>query len=274
MTRKLALVPLLTLLGCSPDGTRTPQNAGGADMRAVPPADMAVAPDLSPSASGVKGVVKNEAGAPLDGVPIAACTAAWCEYGKSLSDGSFFIPTSDESVDLIVKVIEDDLAARAEAVAPVHLPGGATVDAGVLFTPSLPAGAMLGPTPSDPQTIVAGDGLSLTLRRADLEPPLGATDANIAARAVPLAHVPPLPGIDPANLVAVYALAPFSMASRSKIAVRAPSSLPAGTAVQFRSISELDGKLSPPEPGRADGSSVATDAGAGLVDLTWLVISK
>jgi hypothetical protein len=62
--------------------------------------------------------------------------------------------------------------------------------------------------------------------------------------------------------------------SSSPIAVRAPSDLPAGTAVRFRSISEIDGHLSEPALGLANGTAVETEPGAGITELTWLVISR
>ena len=50
-------------------------------------------------------------------------------------------------------------------------------------------------------------------------------------------------GIDPAKRVAVYALSPFSMQSKSKIAVRAPATLPAGTPVKVTFLYGQDGRL-------------------------------
>jgi hypothetical protein len=44
--------------------------------------------------------------------------------------------------------------------------------------------------------------------------------------------------------------------------------------VRFRTISEIDGHLSEPVPGQADGSAVETDPSAGISELTWLVISR
>jgi hypothetical protein len=56
--------------------------------------------------------------------------------------------------------------------------------------------------------------------------------------------------------------------------VRLPTSLPAGTALRFRTINELNGKLSSFDTGRSDGAFVTTDPGAGIVELTWLIVSS
>jgi hypothetical protein len=58
------------------------------------------------------------------------------------------------------------------------------------------------------------------------------------------------------------------------VQVEAPSTLPAGTTVRFRSISEIDGLLSQPVPGRSDGAAVRTDPGTGIRHLSWLVITR
>src|SRR5690606_7973377 len=114
----------------------------------------------------------------------------------------------------------------------------------------------------------------LTLNRADLTPRLGDTLVDVAARAIPEDRFPTLMELDDETIVAVFALHPFAATSSSPIGVRAPSSLAAGTVVKFRSVSEIDGKLSAPALGVADGDSVATNAGEGIEELTWLVISR
>jgi hypothetical protein len=120
---------------------------------------------------------------------------------------------------------------------------------------------------------MVGDGLQLIVRRADLTVAIGDTLVDLAARAIPMAHLHPLPALGAETVVAVYALHPFTATSKSPIAVTAPSTLPAGTSVNFRTISEIDGHLSTPVHGQADGTSVATDPSAGIVELSWLVIS-
>jgi hypothetical protein len=86
--------------------------------------------------------------------------------------------------------------------------------------------------------------------------------------------VPRLSDLGSEEVVAVYSLYPFSTRSDSPIGVRAPSNLAPGTPVRFRSLSELDGKLSAPAAGQADGAFVETAPLAGIDELTWLVISK
>lgn len=82
-----------------------------------------------------------------------------------------------------------------------------------------------------------------------------------------------MPGMAGERLIAVYAIHPFAAVSTSPIPVRAPTTLPDGTPVMFRSISEIDGRLSSPVHGVALNGQVSTDQDEGLTELTWLVIS-
>jgi len=234
----------------------------------------AAAPDLAIAGPGVYGTLLDENGAPLEGVAIAACTSKSCLYGRSAANGGFEIAVID-SGPTAVKSAEDDqhTPRRGVAIAPLIVQGSA-VNAGTLYAPTLPAGANLGPTSSDPQTLLVGDGLTLTLARADLMPPLGAPMDNLAARSIPLAHAPPLPALQGETIVAIWALYPFGTRSGSPIAVRAPSSLPAGTMVNVRSLSDLDGTPSPPATAHSDGTFVATDPGQGVTELSWLIVSR
>lgn len=255
---------------------------GPAEAPPVTPVDLstlhsdAAVLDFTSGSSAVRGMVRDEHEAPVGGVPVLACSVKTCLYGKSEMDGSFLVPVLPEPADVVVKVSEDATAfpARAEGLVPVHVPGDATVDVGTVWVPDYPPGVLLQPAAADPQTIEAGDGLTLTLRRGNLVPPLGGSDRKVGARKIAPAHTPRWSGVDPGSIVAVYALAPFAATSKSKIAVRAAVALPAGTAVSFRTVSELDGSLSAPVPGMADGASVSTALGDGIVALTWLVITR
>jgi hypothetical protein len=86
--------------------------------------------------------------------------------------------------------------------------------------------------------------------------------------------VPVLPALGPETVVAAYAFYPFGARSQSKMGVRVPTSVPAGTALRLRTINELNGTLSGFEPGRSDGRFVTTDPGAGILELTWLIVSS
>ncbi len=255
-----------------PDAARTDVDAG------LPaPIDAGLAPDGGPDQRdpGLAGVMTDEEGQPLDHTMVLCCTAKTCFFGHTETDGSFFFPLSD-AVDVALKSLEnlDSTPRRAAALVPVHVPGVVVVDVGRVFAPNLPEGVSLDPASSDPQTIAAGDGLELTLRRADLVPELGTSIHDLAARLVPAERLPTYAALAGEEVIAVYALHPFAATSRSPIAVRAPSALPPGTAVKFRTVSEIDGHLSGTANGMADGQAMTTDPGAGIEQLTWLVISR
>jgi hypothetical protein len=200
--------------------------------------------------------------------------ATTCLYGESQADGRFMFEI-EPPASVALKTHEDLTRTPrwAAALEPVRVVGGSWVDAGALYVPELPEGAVLGPETDDPQTLAAGDGLELTLRRADLEPPLGEFLFDIAARRVPAEYVPDYPDLEE-EVIAVYALHPFAAESASPITIRAPTDLPDGTPVSFRTISEIDGSFSAPAPGLASGGALTTNAGAGITRLTYLVVSR
>ena len=228
-----------------------------------------------PTGSGLAGTLKDDADQPMGNGVVLACMATVCLFGETEPDGSFFFPI-DPTAEVALKTIEDltTTPRRGAALCPVRIVDTALVDVGALHVPSLPDGALLGPAAQDPQTLIAGDGLELTLRRADLTAHIGDTLVDVAARRVPPPQACPFLAPAGEQLLAVYALHPFAAVSASPMAVRAPSDLPAGTPVRFRTVSELDGAFSEPIPGEADGALVATAPGAGITELTWLVISR
>jgi hypothetical protein len=274
----------LVLVGCS---TGSGGGDGGAPDLAVadltPRPDLRVIRDLWMPSAEVHGAVKDEAGNPLAGVYVLACSATYCPYVKSAADGSFsFAHLLLEY--RIIKVAEDTTQSPrwGESVAPVHLTtDGAMVDAGTLYIPSMPAGANLAGPPDALQTLtISDDGLVIALRSQDLQFPLGSQTSNIAARRVPSAHFPST--IDSAalggeQLIAAWALLPFGTKSAQPIPVTLPLALPAGSAVHLRTVDDLDGRLSAPVSAHAGpdgGATVATDAGQGITELSWILVSQ
>lgn len=257
--------------GCGGDGGVV--DSGVVDGRPVDAGDIDAG--MEPAGPGLAGTLTDEAGAPIAYEMVLACMATTCLFGESGADGRFLFPI-EPTAEVALKTTGDPSATprRAAALCPVRIVDDALVTVGNLHVPSLPAGVAIGPAGADPQTLLAGDGLTLTLRRADLTPRIGDTLVDIAARQVPPAQVCPQLDLGDEEIVAVYALHPFAAVSSSPIGVQAPSDLPAGTVVRFRSISEIDGHLSEPAPGRATGTAVETDPGAGITELTWLVISR
>lgn len=262
--RSLASVALIAALGCGAGDT--PGAVDGGDDSDGGSTSMG---------PGLAGVMMDEAGQPLGNRMILACMATVCLFGDTDADGRFAFPI-EPPAEVALKTPEDlsTTPRRAAALCPVRIDDAALVEVGSLYVPDLPEGVPIGPASMDPQTLLAGDGLTLTLRRADLTPRLGDTLVDVAARQVPLSQVCSVLDLGDEELLAVYALHPFAATSASPIGVRAPSDLPAGTAVRFRSINEIDGHLSEPVPGLADGTAVETEPGAGISELSWLVISR
>lgn len=260
--RRAAAGCLLLAVGCG----------GGGGSNPVP------APDAEPAprTPGLAGVLADEAGQPLGNTQVLACMATVCLFGQSEADGRFVFEIEPPAA--IALKTQENLSRRprrAAALYPVRLDDDTPfVDVGTLHVPDLPDGTRFEAASMDPQTLAAGDGLELTLRRADLTPRLGDILIDLAARRIPAAQVLPFPALGNEEIVAVYALHPFGARSASPISVRAPSSLPAGTPVFFRTIDEIDGHLSEPVPGHADGTVVATDPSVGITELSWLVISR
>ncbi|KYF69091.1 hypothetical protein BE11_22025 [Sorangium cellulosum] len=205
------------------------------------------------------------------------CNTRVCYSDNTAADGRFtFLCDAEAPVDFVVKSVEDagTTPRRGVTMFPLRFVDAVTVDVGSLFVPDLPAGALLGPSSGDAQVLEVGDGLQLTVNRADLAPPPGASLLDLAARRIPPERVPPLPELGGEEIVAVYALYPFATRSDSPIAVQAPSDLARGTPVRFRTLSEYDGALSAPADGEADGAVVRTAPRSGIDELTWLVISR
>jgi hypothetical protein len=224
---------------------------------------------------GLAGFLRDEAEAPIGFSMVLACLATTCYFGETDQNGHFYF-VIEPPAEIALKTLEDlsITPRRGASLAPVKLVDSSLVDVGSIYAPNLPTGDPIGPAALDPQTLEGGDGLQITLNRADLRPRLGDVIGDLAARLIPEAHIPPIPELGSEEIVAVYALHPFGAHSTSPMAVRAASTLTAGTVVRFRSISEIDGLLSPPAMGTADGSFVSTDPGEGIEELSWLVISR
>lgn len=203
-----------------------------------------------------------------------ACMSTVCLFSKTAVDGRFVFDV-EPPADIAIKTDGDPSPTprRAAALHPVRLTEARVMDVGVVRSPSLPDGVPLAPAAKDPQIIQAGDGLTLTLNRGALTPRLGEVLIDVAARQVPGALVPRYAALGNDQVLAVYALHPFAAKSAMPIQVRARMPLPDGTVVRFQTISEIDGRFSPPVSGRAAGGWVSTDAGTGISELTYLVIS-
>jgi hypothetical protein len=152
-----------------------------------------LAHDLTPPPSvSVKGVIVDENGSPLPAF-MSVCNPFICRSVDAASDGSFLIG-GVQLLDFGVRSHDDITTSpvRGTVVRLLHpTEAGATLDAGMLFAPSMPAGAVLTGDPGTPQTLLVGDGLTLRLVGQDLEFPIGDPGTTIAARRIPAEHVPP-----------------------------------------------------------------------------------
>lgn len=269
--RSILILAMTAAAACGGD-----DDGGGAD--AGPRADTSPdAPDAAldlPDGPGLAGFMRDGDGELLRDEQVLACMATTCLYGSTDSDGFFFFEIEPvENVALKTTGDPDTEPRRAAALCPIDIVDAELVYAETLYVPLLPDGVAIGPEADDPQTLAVGDGLELTLSRADLTPRLGDSLVDAAARAVPPEQRCPQLVIPGEEVLAVYALHPFAATSSSPIAVRAPTDLPDGTEVQVRSISEIDGELSAPVTAVSDGTSVFTGE-AGITELSWLVISR
>jgi hypothetical protein len=225
-----------------------------------------------PGAPSVTGILVDPSGAPVPYGNVLCCTLATCFVSETEADGSFHFPLEPGSEVALKTHFDLYVVPRWGAALEPAVIGDAQVDLGTVHIPDLPAGAPVGDASQDPQTLAAGDGLELTLNRADLTPELGVFIYDVAARQLPEAWIPPYPGLEE-PVLAVYALHPFATESASPIGVSVPSDLPDGSVVHFRSISHLDGSLSAPAVGHVDGGRAATDPGEGIPLLTHVVVS-
>lgn len=228
-----------------------------------------------PDGPGLAGFLRDENGDLLAGEQVLACMSTTCLFGEA-DDSGFFFFELEPPADVALKTVEDGdpEPRRAGSVCPIDIVDQELVYAHTLYVPLLPDGVLIGPEEDDPQTLAVGDGLELTLRRADLTPRLGDALVDAAARAVPPDLRCPQLVLPGEEIVAVYALHPWAAISSSPVAARAPSDLAAGTEVKFRTISDIDGEWSEPAIGHADGSAVSTDEGQGFLELSWLVVSR
>lgn len=225
--------------------------------------------------AGIVGVLVDASERPIANEDILGCLATTCYFGKTAADGSFAF-TIEPPAEVALKTHPDPTRSPrwAAALEPIALVDDSVVDAGTVYVPELPAGAVLDTTTNEPQTLAVGDGLELSVRQADLRAPPGVFLYDLAARRLPAAHVPPYPELGDREVLGVYALHPFETTSDSPIGVQAPLNLPDGTAVSLWTIDHLDGTFSAPVPGHVAAGLVTTDPGLGIARLTHLVISR
>lgn len=231
--------------------------------------------ESTPSGPGLQGRLIDADEQPLAGVQVLACQATTCLFARSGADGRFtfaIVPPADVAVKTHAGLATTPR--RAAALEPVDIVDDALVDIGNLYVADLPSGVVIGPASEDPQTLAAGDGLALTLSSVDITPNVGEFLYDVAARRLPPQHVPAYPDLEAGDVLAVYAMHPFAATCTSPIAVSVPLDLPDGSAVEFRTIHELDGDFWEVVPGHVVDGVATSDPGTGITRLTHLVISR
>jgi hypothetical protein len=273
--KPVAFAALLT--ACAPTTSSTDSTAAPSDSGALPtdtvPTDTSDTTGPLPEGPGFVGRLVDEDGAPRAGEQVLACTMVFCLTVDSDLDGGFFVPLTDVPESLSVKTHEYWDEGIAPGLLPLFVPDDVTIDVGEIVCPRVEPGEPWGPVADDPQTFDAGDGLELTMRRADVALPFGTSFDAVGAGELPLDRVPSYDGLEAEQVLAVYALHPFGATSASPVGVSAPVDLPAGTPVYFRSIGILGEGLSAPAVGASDGSRATTGEGQGLTELTYVVVS-
>lgn len=244
------------------------------DPDGSPAPDARVDASTLPDGPGLAGKFRDEDGDVIPNEQVLACMQETCFFGQSDETGLFFFELEIPSdVALKTPPAPSETPRRAAALCPIDIRDETLVVTDLLAV-SMPPGPLFKSPAMDPQTLETGDGLELTLNRGDLTPRVGDSLVDAASRLLVGDQICASIAIDGEELLMVYALHPFAATSSTPIKVRAESDLPAGTQVFFRTISEIDGELTDPVTGMADGTYVATDDGLGIQDLTYLVISK
>lgn len=266
------------LMACSPTTSTTdtptvPTDSGTVPTDTVPTDTTDTTTEPLPEGPGFVGRLVDEEGAPRAGEQVLACTMVFCLTVDSDPDGRFFVPLTDVPETLAVKTHEYWSEGIAPALLPLFVPDDVTIDVGELVCPMIAPGDAWGPVANDPQTLDAGEGLQLTVNRADVALPFGTSFDAVGAGALPLDRIPAYDGLEAEEVLAVYALHPFGATVTSPVGVSAPVDLPPGTPVYFRSIGTLGQGLSAPAIGASDGSRASTGEGEGLTELSYVVVS-
>jgi hypothetical protein len=235
----------------------------------------------------ITGQVVDEGGQGIDQLQVSVC-AGLCFFGTTLADGTFAVVPD---AHIVVSQYALLLHGRPGHVS-YYTPLPPTSGAASVFPQPLPLAALPLQGP-----IIAGDGSAQDLTSGDVTLHIGAgttvlfnvEDFGVAhghdfrvVRAVVPARLPFVDGAPPPDLL--YALAPFETGFKQKVglALANVSGWAAGSAVEIRSMVGLVNDAPPAGPlvhaasahVSADGASIATDAGEGLTELTWIAVYK
>lgn len=232
-------------------------------------------PPARPAATPLTGRLVDAAGAPVADARVLACSAGYCQDAVTRSDGRFtFALKRPVTVALKADGVVAGPGRRAAALWPGVAAGHAPVEVGDLIAPDLPPPVRLPARGEPARALTLGDGLTVTLDRDALRAPVHTFLYEGAARRLGPDRHPSFTEALGEVVDAVYVVEPFGTTSAAPIPVSAPSDLPEGRRVHFRTFSAVDGAPSAPVPGRVEAGRARTDPGQGIGELGYLVIAE
>jgi hypothetical protein len=295
----MGALPLAALACSSSTSTSSPLDGGAAtDTGLTPVVDsgiptacttpLAQRPDGGSCVLEATGTLSDTSGARLPGQVMTFCGPPQC-YGTKADDaGVYAIPVGDYLLTADFAIHADG---RPDHAVDYHRLGAnepqvITFDMKVPSLPpskiSLPADDAGAATVSEGEiTLLVPAGTTWKLDIADFT--LGAAGRHLRVAPVPLASAPAYAASN--NVDAIYALAPSGAKPSQKIGVRVKNSaaLAASSAVDILVLSD-DYFSTPPTVGillpaakahvSADGTTIQTDPGEGIGEITWLAVRK
>jgi hypothetical protein len=273
------------------DGGPASGDGGDASVDASGPAPCSQPPDKRPDGGTcvleATGKVEDFAGAPLPDLVMTFCGPPQCYGTKADGAGVYSIPIGDF-------VVTADFAVHADG-RPDHAVDYFRLSAGEpqvisvdMRLPALPPSTVALPPDGDPASNVTVGDVTLQIAAGtkfdlDIEDFGTATGRIFRVAAVPLASAPAYAASN--NVDAIYALAPSSAKPSQKmgVSVRNSAALPASAAVDILVLSD-DYFSTPPAVGTlvlqaaahvsADGTTIQTDPGEGITEITWLAVRR
>jgi hypothetical protein len=282
----LASTALALLAGCSSSGASgaTPSDAGIVAPPDAYPSTCMPGVDGGTCVLGAQGRVTDLDGVPLGHLVMTFCGSA-CFGAQSDDAGVYFIPIGFVLDTQNYAVHADGRPDHGVDYLRLHA-GEPSIVMETMRIPRLPPSQVRLP-PDDagtPSSVTEGDltlvvaaGTSFNLDIEDYEK--GDLGRTVRVAQVPLDKAPPYAA--PANLAAIYVLAPSGAIASTKMGVilRNAAGLPASSAVDLLVLGD-DYFSMPPNVGQlavqaqahvsADGKTIQTDPGEGIVELTWL----
>ena len=271
------------------DDASSASDDGGEEAEAAAPcsAPPSQRPDGGTCVLEATGTVEDLSGTPLPGLVMTMCSPGLC-YGTRADDaGVYTVPVGDFLVTADYAVHADGRPNHAVDYFRLGAsePQVISVD---MRIPALPPSTVSLPADGSPASNVTVGDLTLQIATGttfdlDIEDYGTAAGRILRVAAVPLASAP---GYAAANQVdAIYALAPSGAKPSLPMGVslRNAAGLPASAAVDVLVLSD-DYFDTPPSVGQlqvkatahvsADGTTIQTDSGQGITEITWLAVRQ